>query len=371
MGRMVDISFNRLLQGIVLLSLFITHHSDKGNLFNVELSSSSVRKFFSLCFIIILLSPFGAMPFYVTSHWGIVFAQEMNNQTTTQTLDPQESTINNTTATTENNATDIMILDTEPIDANYTAPLDGNYTEPIDANYTAPLDGNYTEPIDANYTSDNTINPTESSLVEEPITSLEDIPKIDLLATVLQNDTTSENATDNKYNMTLSETDDFLLLSEEQLNNNLDQVTFSAWVKPNYNGSDELTVVSKESSFVLSINNILAPEHVAKFSIFDGISWTDLTGSSKIENWTHLAVVKNYSSISLYINATQEGETTIPDTFVISEGQIDTITAQVTPSESNIVIGAYLSNTRGTPKLSNHFLGSIDEVIVFKSALQI
>ena len=86
-------------------------------------------------------------------------------------------------------------------------------------------------------------------------------------------------------------------------------MSIAAWVKPNYTkGSPEFTVVSKGKSFVLSINNILEPEHVAKFSIFDGIKWTTLESYSTIpdSSWTHLTARFNKTAIELYVNGTLE-----------------------------------------------------------------
>ena len=58
------------------------------------------------------------------------------------------------------------------------------------------------------------------------------------------------------------------------LPNEFKELTISAWVKPDYsNGSPEFTVVSKDNAFVLSINKLVSPEKVTKFSIFDGMKW--------------------------------------------------------------------------------------------------
>jgi len=66
-------------------------------------------------------------------------------------------------------------------------------------------------------------------------------------------------------------------------------MSIAAWVKPNYTqGSPEFTVISKGESFVLSINNIVYPKHIAKFVIFDGIKWTTVESNSTIpdNSWT-------------------------------------------------------------------------------------
>src|SRR3989304_3693296 len=70
---------------------------------------------------------------------------------------------------------------------------------------------------------------------------------------------------------------DFVTTNATNATTYITDMSIGAWVKPNYtNGSPEFTVVSKGRSFVLSINNIIEPQHIAKFSIFDGIKWTTL-----------------------------------------------------------------------------------------------
>jgi len=84
------------------------------------------------------------------------------------------------------------------------------------------------------------------------------------------------------------------------LPNELHALTVSAWVKPDYsNGSPEFTVVSKDKAFVLSINKLVSPEKVAKFSIYDGMKWHSVESTSQIpENWTHLAATFGDSSMT-------------------------------------------------------------------------
>ena len=100
-------------------------------------------------------------------------------------------------------------------------------------------------------------------------------------------------------------TTNYLTVSNTELNQDLNQLTISVWVRPNYaNGSTELAVVGKENSFLLSINNIIPPEKTAIFSVFDGIAWSTVTGSTQIrqEGWTHLAAIVNGTEVSLYQN---------------------------------------------------------------------
>ena len=69
----------------------------------------------------------------------------------------------------------------------------------------------------------------------------------------------------------------------DELNTEIDELTVSAWVTPNYTaGSTEFTVLSRESSFNLALNKMVSPEQMAKFSVYDGITWSTITGSTPI-----------------------------------------------------------------------------------------
>ena len=92
----------------------------------------------------------------------------------------------------------------------------------------------------------------------------------------------STNATDTI--ITFNDTESYIPIADESLNEELNKLTISTWINPDYTtGSAEYTVVSKENSFVLGINNIYSPEKVATFAIFDGM-WTQKTKNKKNEN---------------------------------------------------------------------------------------
>src|SRR3970040_1347014 len=56
----------------------------------------------------------------------------------------------------------------------------------------------------------------------------------------------------------------------DDLNEDLNQLTVSTWIKPNFTGgSPEFTVLSRENSFILSLHKIILPEHVAKFAVYE------------------------------------------------------------------------------------------------------
>ncbi|MGI0004295.1 MAG: LamG-like jellyroll fold domain-containing protein, partial [Candidatus Nitrosotenuis sp.] len=149
-----------------------------------------------------------------------------------------------------------------------------------------------------------------------------------------------------------------------------DQFTIISWITPNYtDASDEYTIVSKEKSFILSVNNFIPPQHTPKFAVFDGIHWTEQLGKSTIENRSHLAAVVNGTELLLYVNGTLESQTTLPKSIVLVDGDLVAIPAEIASSNSSIVIGAYLSTLRSEPSISNKFFGAIDELVLHPYAL--
>ena len=202
----------------------------------------------------------------------------------------------------------------------------------------------------------------------EPLDLLKKISLTELNQTVNYNN--SSNYTNYNVGIEFNETQSFVTIQEQELNKDLNQLTISAFIKPNYTtGSAEFTVLSKENSFVLSLNNILTPNHVVKFSVFDGISWTEVTGTSKIENWSHLIAIINDTRVSLYVNGTLEGTAQISEPISFSGEKLQLTTSDVMVSDSDLILGAYLSTTRGESILSKYFSGLIDKVFIYKEVL--
>jgi len=206
---------------------------------------------------------------------------------------------------------------------------------------------------------------------------IEEIETIDVLEDITSIEIDNVIGIDNLFNYTeqdigieLNGTESFVTIEKEELNEELNQLTISTFIKPNYtNASAEFVVLSKENSFVLSLNNIISPEHVPKFSVFDGITWTDANGFSKIENWSHLVGIINQTNISLYVNGTLEGTSQLSEPIFVSADKLQLTTADVLATDSDLVIGAYISTVRDESKLSNYFSGSIDEVLIYKETL--
>ncbi|MCV0393730.1 MAG: hypothetical protein K5790_10650, partial [Nitrosopumilus sp.] len=188
------------------------------------------------------------------------------------------------------------------------------------------------------------------------------------LATTNSTNNNSSNATNSIIEF--NDTQNYIPIIEESLNHELNELTISTWIKPDYkSGSAEFAVVSKESSFVLGINNIYSPEKIPTFAIFDGIKWTKIEGKTEIDDWSHLVAVINGTEISLYLNGNLEDKTTIPESFTILDGELSPVSAKIAENNSDLIIGAYLNTLRSKISLSNHFSGTIDDVLVYKDAL--
>jgi hypothetical protein len=128
--------------------------------------------------------------------------------------------------------------------------------------------------------------------------------------------------------------------------NNLRSLVLSAWVKPDYSeGSPEFTVVSKEKSFSLAVENQIS-SHGAKFSIFDGIKWSTVESISEIpEEWTHLTASLSNQTISI---------------LTLESVQIESIS-----SDGEIIVGAYMTTKSNILQPNNMFSGIIDDVLLF------
>ena len=162
--------------------------------------------------------------------------------------------------------------------------------------------------------------------------------------------------------------DEPITIESTELNEDLSEVTISAWVKPIYDGSAfKMTVISKENSFELFLDNGIKPEHTATFLAFDGVKWLELNSKSSVpENeWSHIAVVINQNQISLYLN----GE--IQETKFIESGYFNLVDYAlpsddgINTNESQVVIGA--SEVDG--ELVNQFSGELGDVIIYDYAL--
>lgn len=154
---------------------------------------------------------------------------------------------------------------------------------------------------------------------------------------------------------------------------NISEFTLSTWIKPDYSqGSSELTILSKENAFSLTINNNKLSQQIARFSVFDGIKWTMVESVSPIqEEWTHIAATLDGSSISIYINGNLEATKQIAGIpYMNSYGFVDTKPIENISSDSEILIGAQQTTKRGALKSMGFFAGSVDEVVIENKLLE-
>ncbi|NWJ20094.1 FG-GAP repeat protein, partial [Marine Group I thaumarchaeote] len=150
-----------------------------------------------------------------------------------------------------------------------------------------------------------------------------------------------------------------------------DSLAISAWIRPDFDvGSPQYTVVSKENSFNLFVSNILEPTHTAGFSVFDGITWNTITGITELdERWHHIIALVDGSVISLYVDGVLEGKTHLEQFSITDRGQFFTQDSQISLSDSDIVIGAYVSTVRSEVDSNNKFAGDISTVDVYLETL--
>ncbi|MEK0370944.1 MAG: LamG-like jellyroll fold domain-containing protein, partial [Nitrosopumilus sp.] len=187
---------------------------------------------------------------------------------------------------------------------------------------------------------------------------------------ISENDTSTEDQTE-KETLKLSGENDFIQIEDLTVTNDLDGLTITVWVKPDYSaGSSEFTIISKEKSFSLSINNNILPEKTAKFSVFDGIKWTTIESTSTIpEQWTFLSATFDGETISIYVDATKEGTIEIVGVPTLSiRGELEITAVESITSEEDIVIGATIT-TKSKISTSNLFSGEIDDVLLYDYVL--
>ncbi|MBI5860155.1 MAG: hypothetical protein HZB73_05665, partial [Nitrosarchaeum sp.] len=308
------------LSGYILLRT----ESRRINFINTRLVSSSILT-------IILISSVALTPFSIGSnYWGTAYAEEFSFSGIIK-------------------------------DANNNLKSNTVTTEPINSTSTEPINSTSTEPI----------NSTSIESSESVITS-----KTNLLAqfnkTELENQTNSTQNTESISSLDLNGEDGFVIMTNQTSTDTLQELTVSSWVKPDYSkGSQEFTVISKDNSFILSINNKITPTKIAKFSVFDGAKWTSVESTTTIdEKWTQLSATFNGTSIEIYVNGQLESTNTLEEQLTLSvNGNLATTTIDSLSSEADIVIGASVDVRKGSEQISRQFSGQINDVSLFDSQL--
>lgn len=157
---------------------------------------------------------------------------------------------------------------------------------------------------------------------------------------------------------------DYILIKNPVIPKEIQFLTLSAWVKPNYSGADsELTLISQEGAFKLSIHNY-GDDHKAEFTIFDGIRKISIESTSNIsQDWNALTATYDGYAIALYVNGHLDSHKIVRKdmTYYVNgvefakplSNQFTTIS-----SSENIIIGT----TAEHAKTSHYFSGILDEV---------
>jgi len=279
------------------------------------------------------------------------------NATSTTYENATSTTYENATSTTYENATSTTYENATSTDTNATSTTYENATSTTYENATSTdTNATSTEPVDTNATS----------TTYENATSTESDYSITIDPIIIPNATSSTNGT-----ITVDDNNDYVILPDQSYNNETGAITISALVIPDFTqGSPEFTILGKENSFVLSVNKLIEPKQVPTLSVFDGISWIKITGTMQLGQTTptHIAGVIDGNSTHLYVNGTKDGTATLLNSVTFPEGMLELTTPEVMTSDSQLVIGAYMSTTRGEVKLSNYFSGKIEDIAIYKEA---
>ncbi len=159
---------------------------------------------------------------------------------------------------------------------------------------------------------------------------------------------------------------------QDVISSEMNTMSISSWIKPEFNsGTPQYTITSKENSFNLYVTNIVQPPHTVGFSVFDGIQWNSISGHTALDDrWHHIIASVNGSNISLYMDGDLESKQTLQNDFSIgNNGQYVAEESQISVSDSEIIVGAYVSTLREEIKTSDKFVGKIATVDVFTEVL--
>ncbi|KAF6247875.1 hypothetical protein C6990_01840, partial [Nitrosopumilus sp. b3] len=342
---------------------------------NEQTKFYQIKQFFTFAFIVILLSSAVITPMSISSsYWGYAFA-EMDNGTEII------SQLEDTEIVSQENFTNTSDIDSNLLGIDFSEHVTSQTHSSQSINQMSISD--ILSVTLSQFTGNTIPDETDSSSTDSNM-SISDVLEIiftpgftindatlSLPFDSIENGTASDNAQINDENSLLLDGDqDFIHLNENSTNN-LQSLVIGAWIKPDYSqGSPEFTVVSKEKSFSLSVDN-QPSSHAAKFSIFDGIKWSEIQSNSQIpEEWTHVVASFSNQTLSIYINGQITGTKQIDGILSLSfDGQLETVDIDSISSDSSIVVGAYMTTKSGVLVPNNMFSGMIDDVALFDSAI--
>jgi len=211
---------------------------------NKKFNYQQFQKIFSFGVILLLASTVVFTP-YSLSPYSSQFAFALSeSETSPDTISPS--------------STEEILSPSDPTPSEETESFVESSTSPTDA--TGP-------PEEFN----------EGEIIPSSSTDTSSIPEFSDGVVIISSSTTltAPNATESYASLSLDGVYDYTTEEATNSTNHISEMTLSAWVKPDYSsGSPEFTVISKENSFVLSVNNLVTPQKVASFSVFDGIKWT-------------------------------------------------------------------------------------------------
>ena len=318
---------------------------------NKNISIDRSKNILSSFFIILLLSSAFSTPFLISeNYYPVAFAEEITTNSSSSakiTIEPKEESVEEE-------------IDLEKVLAEITAEMEAKRLAEL-SNTTS------TEPVIVS-------NTTSTEVLDVPDATV----SFQFVEPILEsNDTSTEiiktNSTDQNFTtLVLDGQDDFIQIENVTVTDDVDGLTVTAWVKPDYSsGSKEFTVLSKDKSFALTITNNFLSENTAKFSVFDGIKWTTIESTSIItENWSFLSSTFDGDAIAMFVNGTREATKEVVGVPTLTtNGKLETTTVENLTSEEDIVIGATITTKNEEPKPSNQFSGEIDDVSLYDYVL--
>jgi len=345
-----------------------------------KISHSQLQKIISYSVLFLLASTILVTPYGISySYWPSVFASSDNPTNSTENLSPSNSTqiddessveiITSFCDFTTNSTTHGCIEKFSIIDEIhvilYSTNLD--YMEKFSIIDKISVIINST-----NSTFNNVVTEAEDIQLEMENKDMFEKEEMTLYdGFEFSGNATISETIQNTTSLILDGEDDYVQMSVNSTNH-VTQMTLSTWIKPDYSaGSLELTILSKEKSFELSINNIISPEKIVKFSVFDGIKWNTVESYQTIpEDWTHVTVSYDNDQIKIYVNGELDNSKNIHGlSYIVINDYLDLSTIDAITSESNIIIGAYIETRHASPIISKQFSGEIIDIQFFKEVL--
>jgi hypothetical protein len=79
----------------------------------------------------------------------------------------------------------------------------------------------------------------------------------------------------------------------------IEDMSISAWIKPEFNANPAYSILSKDNAFNLKILNTASQQRTLEFSLYDGITWHVFSSTSIIqEHWNHVLVTVSENKVT-------------------------------------------------------------------------